>query len=66
MKQQFTFTDEDIERVGNEIQGELNVEPDINDSAEGLQYTFTKDGIVYQMDNYGRTSNRFRLTITVI
>ena len=64
VKQQVTFTSEDIKRIGNEIQAKLNVEPDINDGAEGIQYTFTKDGIVYQMDNSGRTSNRFRLTIT--
>ena len=62
------FTTDDIERVGSEIEDELEVSPQIGQH-EGRQYTFTKNGIRYHMDTYvsrfnGNSSNEFCLQIT--
>ena len=63
-----TFTRDDIEQIGHEIEGKLGVSPRIG-HFEGTQYTFTKDGVQYHMDTYasradGKTSNEFCLKIT--
>ena len=66
------FTQDDIKRIGSEIEECLMVTPQIG-KFEGIQYRFVKDGLTYRMDTYesrihvgGKymTQNCFNLCIT--
>lgn len=54
--------DEEIRKIVNKMQDELNVRPYIH-QANTCSYKFIKDGVVYVMDSE-EDNSRFRLTIT--